>query len=150
MKKVCGKIFSSSVVIDENLTMNIFLVEILSLYYICSVLHSHTMHFTQTCTYLFSSQAIVAFEVVSISFQHTTEGTYARTVYIQGLILAYTIGNSTKVWKTTEIEFYMQVPLSPQVLIITNLYMYKDNIALGSGLLEGWYSSVKLKIIHCL
>ena len=36
-------------------------------------------------------------------------------------MLAYTIGDLTKAWEATEIEFYMQAPQSLQAPIISNL-----------------------------
>ena len=38
-------------------------------------------------------------------------------------MLAYTIGDLTKAWKATEIEFYMQAPTNLQAPIISNLGM---------------------------
>ena len=38
-------------------------------------------------------------------------------------MLAYTIGDLTKAWKATEIEYYIQVPPNLQAPIISNLGM---------------------------
>ena len=41
-------------------------------------------------------------------------------------MLAYTIGDLTKAWEATEIEFYMQAPQSLQAPIISNLRVCRD------------------------
>ena len=41
-------------------------------------------------------------------------------------MLAYTIGDLTKAWKATEIEFYMQAPPNLQAPIISNLGYARD------------------------